>query len=566
MSAPRPSLMAHASLLALVAAAIVAVDPRGDFPLDDDWNFALTTWRFAETGELVYSRFTAMTLKTQVLWGALWTRLFGESFEVLRASTLFLFALTVLVFYRWARDLELPQRAVWISTIAFAVHPIVFWSAFTYMTQVPFLLLSIVALRCFDIGLRHTDRRWIAAGAAAVIGAYFLRQTGLVLAVAPLVTIWRRRHDLQGARGLAIIAATPIALFVLLACASDWLSGYPGQILEHFEVWQVPAAALPVRAAQLVSYYSFFNFQNAALFFLPLTIAFVLTARPESRRERLALAALVIAGLALAVHMINKGLPMPYFSYSARFEVHPGNVFVNLGLGPQTLPDGWVWDMEPPFPISDELSYGITVVAGVLGGFAAWALFLAWHRAPRLSSRQRSAAELAVVHSLAATASLFVSGIYFDRYCVDSLWSLALLLPILTNWDRIVSLVVTAAAVILTAAFSVLGTQEYLRWNRARWDAVAELRRNGVRLEQLDGGYEVNQYLIGGFDGPVHLEKYGYSVIDNEYVIAFRRVPGYRLVASRQFTSFLGFRRGSVLTLRREESRATPRTTPTMDH
>ncbi len=555
MKGLRWKLATDAMLLGLIGLAVLAVNPRGNFPLDDDWNFALTTWRWADTGELVYSRFTAMTLKTQIVWGALWTKLFGASFEVLRASSLFLFAVSVLLFHRWMRDLDLPSRAALIATLAFAAHPLIFWSAFTYMTQVPFLLLSIVALRCFDIGIRREDRRWIVAACVAVVAAFFLRQTGVVLAVAPLVTIWRRRRELGNAIGMAGIVAAPIAIFTLLFVATDWLSGYPGQILEHFKVWQVSPAELPDRAVRLATYYTFYNFQNAALFLLPLTLAFAVSARVERRAERIAGATLLAAGFFLALHMINRGFPMPYWSLFARFDVHPGNVLVNFGLGPQTLPDLWVWNMEPPFPLSVSWSYLLTVFAGMLGGVAAWSLFLAWRRAPGLDEKQAVAAELSVAHAVAATAALFVSGIYFDRYSVDSLWTLAIVLPLLTDWTRVWTRGVAIGAVVVVGAFSILGTQEYLRWNRARWEAFGDLRKSGVRLEQIDGGYEINQYLIGGFDGPVHLQKYGFSVIDNEYVIAFSRVPGYRVVGKYGFESFLGLRRGTVLALRRDDRR-----------
>lgn len=551
----RTAIAADAMFVVLIGLAVFAVDPRGDFPLDDDWNFALTTWHWADTGELVYSRFTAMTLKTQIVWGALWTKLFGASFEVLRASSLFLFFVSVVVFHRWLRDLELPPRVATLATLAFAAHPVIFWSAFTYMTQVPFLLLSIVALRCFDIGIRRDDRRWIGAACVAVVAAFFLRQTGVVLVVAPLVTIWRRRHTLRNAARLAAVAAAPLAIFTLLFVATDWLSGYPGQILEHFKVWQVSPAELPDRAVRLATYYTFYNFQNAALFLLPLTLAFALSARVERRAERIVGAVLPGAGFCLALHMINRGFPMPYWSLFARFDVHPGNVLVNFGLGPQTLPDLWVWNMEPPFPLSVNGSYLLTIVSGMLGGVALWSLILAWRQAPALSEKQGVTAELMVAHAVAATAALFVSGIYFDRYSVDSLWTLAIVLPLLTDWTRVRTRWAAVGAVAVVGAFSILATQEYLRWNRARWEALGDLRKSGVRLEQIDGGYEVNQYLIGGFDGPVHLQKYGFSVVDNEYVIAFNRVPGYRVVGKYGFESFLGLRRGTVHALRRDDRR-----------
>ena len=43
------------AILCVWAAAIAVIHPRGNFPLDDDWDFALATWRFA-LGHPLHSR------------------------------------------------------------------------------------------------------------------------------------------------------------------------------------------------------------------------------------------------------------------------------------------------------------------------------------------------------------------------------------------------------------------------------------------------------------------------------------------------------------------------------
>ena len=84
-----------AIVLGVWAAAIAIIHPRGEFPILDDWDFSIATWNFARTGHFHFTPFTAVSLRAMVLWGAAWTRLFGESFEVLRASTLTLAAITI---------------------------------------------------------------------------------------------------------------------------------------------------------------------------------------------------------------------------------------------------------------------------------------------------------------------------------------------------------------------------------------------------------------------------------------------------------------------------------------
>src|SRR5436305_3248157 len=97
------------AIVAIWAAAIAFVNPRGNFPIDDDWDFALATWRFARTGHFQFTAFTAVSLRAQVLWGALWTRIFGESFNVLRMSTIVLAAATLVIVHRTLLQAGVPR-------------------------------------------------------------------------------------------------------------------------------------------------------------------------------------------------------------------------------------------------------------------------------------------------------------------------------------------------------------------------------------------------------------------------------------------------------------------------
>jgi hypothetical protein len=543
----------RALLCGALLLAILAVDPRGEFPLNDDWNFALTTWKFAETGELQYSRFTAMTLKTQVLWGAAWTLALGKSFLVLRLSTLVLWIGVSLILDIWLTRLAVPAATRRIAVLALAFHPIVLWAAFTYMTQIPFLFCSIAALAAFHRGLASDEDGWLWVGALFTVGAYLIRQTGIALALAPMVVLVRHWRGLPSGRARkAAIVGLPVLLFVLLFVFTSVLEGYPGQIKEHFVVWKVGAAALPMQIARVVGYYSLFNLQNAGLFFAPLVVVALLGGITiRSRAGVWSWGATTLACVGGAALMILKGFPMPYWSTLPRLDIHPGNIFINFGLGPLTLRDTWTLGMDGPFALQADARHALTYGAAILGGGVLAILLSGWFRAAELGDARRTAVELSVAHCVVATAALLPSGIYFDRYCVDSLWSLAVLIPVLVGGLRRNQVAVATATLVIVGAFAVLSTQEYLEWNRARWQAYHDLRDDGVGLDRMDGGYEINQYLIGGFDGPILLRRSGFSVIDHEYVISFNRLPGYRVKRSYEFHSFLGLRRGEIHVLRR---------------
>jgi hypothetical protein len=100
--------------------------------------------------------------------------------------------------------------------------------------------------------------------------------------------------------------------------------------------------------------------------------------------------------------------------------------------------------------------------------------------------------------------------------------------------------------------FSVGSTQEYLSWNRARWHAVELLRRQHVPLTKADGGYEVNQYLVGGFDAEAPIDRVENSAIyGSDYVISFHPLFRYGEVARFPYAGFFGARQGDVLLLKK---------------
>lgn len=531
--------LGSAIILCLFAIVIVIVDPRGNFPLNDDWNFALATWHFAETGTLMLSRFSAMTLKTQIFWGALWTWLFGESFTVLRASTLFLAAATLLVVDTFLRQLGV-KLALRIATLAvFLFNPIFLWSSFTYMTQVPYVFLSVAAMYCVWRGLTGDRLGWMWIGAAAIAASYFLRQTGLANGLAPLAVValeyYRRRDRRTLVLGLPVLLT--VVAFGVLYLFTKLLEGYPDQIENHFLVWHQSPVKLMKYVVLVPTIWTIVNLQLTFLFIVPLALPFVAFEFPKSRGVRLAAAAFIALFAIVVSHLVATISLLPYQT--------PGNILINFGLGPPTMRDTWIFGLPYPWQLQPAVRVLLTV-ASVIGAALLLVGIAARVRDSAMTEERQRFAAFAVLHATFATGLLFISGIYFDRYALDSMWALTLLLPLFVDWSRIAARIVAGALLIAVAFFSVMGVQEYLRWNRNRWEAFSWLSAHGVTLKQMDGGYEINQYLVGGFHGEQNFRKVGYSVTDDEYIIALNQVPGYRVIHSIPFTSFLGLRRGAV--------------------
>jgi len=78
---------------------LVLIPPAYEVPQNDDWAYFLTIQQWFETGRLQHLGWNDPTLLSQVLWGALFAKLFGLSYTSLRLSTLVLSWLGVLALY-----------------------------------------------------------------------------------------------------------------------------------------------------------------------------------------------------------------------------------------------------------------------------------------------------------------------------------------------------------------------------------------------------------------------------------------------------------------------------------
>jgi hypothetical protein len=510
-------------LIAAFLAAVAAVDPRGDFPLNDDWGVGFTTFHLLRTGEIQFTPFASATAYLQFAWGALWAALFGESYTVLRLGVLTLSLGSTLLAYSLLRYAKVSRGIGLFGAAALLFHPLFFWASFTSMTHVPFVFMSLLAANLF---VRAWDREgmWLALAFLATVASFFTRQFAVLNALAPLVAalLYRRKK----------LAATYFAALVVFGALV--VSGVLVASEKELTLHRPSAANLAMRGA----HYLFFNWQNLALFFAP-ALALLLLARGRVHLSRIAIViCALIFGYAAWRMTMQVRMPIPY--------LNTGNVFTDFGLGPPTLRDVWTFRMPHPFALPFAAKVALMVITTIGGVIAAGVAFGAFRTDNPLV--RYCAAYLACGTAIAAFMK-----INFDRYSIDTGWPFLFLLVVLASSLELTraSRAVAGALLAVAIVFSISGTAEYLAWNRARWDAFSWLNERGVQITQMDGGYEINSFLALR-TGRKDLGKPGVGVVDDQFMIAFNsNVPGYARLASFPYPRWLGLSEGALHVQRR---------------
>lgn len=497
LSAEAPALGA---LTAAWWAAVLIVDFRGDFPLNDDWGYAPAVRALVEDGALRFTDWQSMPLITHVLWGWLFAAPAGFSHEALRLSTLVMGWLGVLAMYGLLRQLKAPPFTAGVGAALLLVNPLYFGLAFSFMTDVPFTAVIVAAAAAWLRAESKDSRGWLAVATLLTLWATLNRQLGIALPMAWTVVSLLRNgpRSPRWITGALVPAAIVIGGLVVYQKVLDATLGLPslyafrtGELMEALgDLARGHGLRAPVQRSLISLVY-------LGLFTLPLS----LTVFDALKRERL-VRYLPVLGASIAALLAGNDLGLPLTE----------NVWIDLGMGPRTAP-GAVG------PASPKLWIILTTLAGLGAGFFVLALLSGARRAGLRTDRKALKAlpeqiwrglrsQVPRTGEVPAWAWLFlllsgviafgptsiVYGAFFDRYLLLQLpFAIALVwAAALPREARGRGRWVALAGLALALGYATAATHDYLAWQRARWEGVALLEERGVPRAQIRGGFEVD--------------------------------------------------------------------------
>jgi len=556
-------------LLVVMVVILCSVSPVGEFPLNDDWVYTRTVQELVEHHRYASHPFGSALALAQIFWGALFCTVFGFSFTVLRFSTLALALVAMWALARSAIECGLSRWTALLCSAVLLCNPIALNLAYTFMTDVPLLAPLTLAGLFYLRALRTRRVADVVWGSVFAVVASSIKQSGMLIAGAYALTelgLWCMcRRPVRPAHMAAFLApwAVGLVLFFLM----------PG--LGETRPWppDVPRPSL-FDAFKGMRWYTSVGLIYIGMFMFPLTCGklFQLVRRKDSwtRSQWTVLPWFCILILFGTVRFQGTG-----FLWVRSMPMLP-NVLYDLGTGPLTLRDTLLMKLPGGNPVTIGNWWWIVTLLCI--GSAAIVctevfpplikrLFGRHNVGSKESEGERDEYEFAQGlflflwgFSVIAAPYHFLVTSPFDRYLLPALPPFAILCARGLQSDGLRGARVTAwTACALVLLFSLACVQDYMSWNRARWQGIDYLQTElKVPPTRIDGGFEFNgMYTSDEFrkrTGATSFYEWGplgFWVLDDTYSISFQPRPGCRELTRIRYFSWLGMKTRYVLVLER---------------
>lgn len=503
-----------------------------DFPLNDDWAYSKGAFTLSRGEGVHYYRQPSMPLLGQWFLAYPVIRIAGESHAALRLFTITLSVLGLLAYYDlMRRETGASRSEAGFAVATLAMNPIYFLMSGTFMSDVPALSLSLVALSFYTRALRSDGFKRLGVGAAMATLAVITRQNAIVTPLVAGILLWRHRR----------LRWNPVWL------VGVWLPVVAG-ILVHF--WFLARPDSVPLEPRLPSRWMVFVLLYTSIHYLGLSVLPQLAFRTGLTSRILFFVALIaMSDGALAYRVFGTSFfhPTPYHGGLFPYLV---NTITPWG----TLQDGIYLVGERPLMMGWYIQVVLTVL-GVVGG-----AMLAERTLSHLG-RLCQAAPLSLFTALHALL-LLVSPTLFDRYLIvlmPGAMAVAGVGHSRLRWST--GLGVLALFVVCSVGLM----HDWLAWNSARWALGRRALASGIAVADMEGGLEWDGWYA---PGPVDAEGAGKPIhglmlpfnqarfpdIRGRYALAFSEVPDTTVLDHEPYRLWLipGARRFLLLEQRRD--------------
>jgi hypothetical protein len=442
---------------------------RQDFPLGDDYAFAQGAIRLAHGEGIHYGEHASMPLLGQWLWAApfLWVGSAWPHFA-LRMSTVLLSGFGLWAFYDLLRHEGFDPRQSGFLSAVLAFNPLYFLLQGTFMSDVPALSFSLIALALYRRAIDARHWATLTAASAAALLAVSTRQGAIAVPLAIILVLGcypELRRQWSWRVALVLPLAAGIGIHVWFTSRTDiWPIKPTWQFNVYFlTLWGVVA-------------------QMVALLLLPALLQSAFSLDEGWARLGLRLGIAILASAAVAGALDYWAIwrePVQILAPSDdRNSWFPYTMPMLGAFGPFSA-----WVGHGPISLSAQLRQSLTIVGIIAAGVLAARILTR-----SLQSLSRSPL---FIYSLIQGALFILSPKIYDRYFVVLLPGVLTAIGLrggVSADRRAVGWLALAAMAVLSVALM----HDWLSWNEARWALGRKALEDHTHPWLIDVGLEWN--------------------------------------------------------------------------
>lgn len=511
------------------------INPIGEFCLNDDWAYASSVKTLLKQGKFQVGSWPAMTLYAHVLWGFVFSKIFGFSFTILRVSILFLSFITLCITENFFFRLTKNKTYSFTISILFLFNPLFLSLSNSFMTDISFFSFFLMSIYFFHQFYSLKKMKFLIIGFGVSLIAIFIRQLGIILPLSfLLVSFFMSIYSKKWRKIMFISLLFSIFTFILLFLFEKHVfntlnaqSSFQGlfyskktieisflKTLEHFYV----------RLGLMLLY--------SGLFLFPILI-------PRSHDIWLRFKSSTFISKTITCFFLS--LIIFVFHYFPC-----GNYIYDCGIGLETTIDLMDLKQNLSHTYFIELFIIIKIISVAGNVLLIMELFSFCKPLNYLKGflTQNQFLLFCIITLFLYQILITISFSFFDRYSI-CFFTLCLLIITLRNFDnnRLSSL--TILTLIFYSIFSVFCIKDYFNYNKIKTKLTNDLETvNHILPENINGGFEYNMWQSYSTENDFKWEN-NYKT----YVVSFSKIAGYSKIKQYSYQRYVPFKIDTIFVL-----------------
>jgi hypothetical protein len=511
---------------------IFVINPNGNFPLNDDWRYASLVKSLQENGVFEIKCNFAPTVIFQILWGYLFCIPFGFSFITLRISTLVLSWGGIAIFAKLLYSITQSAKKTLLVTILLLLNPLYLNLSFSFMTDIPFLSLSILSFFWIYKYINTNKVTFLILSITTSFLSFLIRQPGILFPILLGLVIFQKKKSLKEKILIPfLLTSLSVAFYLLFEKLKEPLGLSNAYVKVDSELIEKVTISLPSSLFEIFKQ-MLKTIIVCGLFLLP--IFYLLPHKKQNIKFHL----LVIGGnVVVLIFLIGINKIFPF----------GGNYIYNAGLGPALLRDVYILNLNNLPSLPKFIYILLTFIGQLAGTYTLINVFQFYNKKMEPFALFLLLVTIAYIILMSITSS-------YDRYLLLPFTILIILIsPIISRPKKHIKTTYFSCILtfIIITFYSVAGTHDYLTWNRAKQSAFTDLSKENIDIKRMDAGQEINSWLLASPGNISTPGKSWWAVNDDEFIIAFGPIKGYSVYSYKSYYSYLYFQKRKIFVLQR---------------